>query len=382
MTLIRALALTLCLASGAQANPVDVTFGGPGKDGVRKMVRTQDGGFVMVGWQDQKGIHDTGSGLIVAVDADGSERWRKTLTTTGRNQIATILERTDGTFVAVVEEYPTDADPGQVVLAELSKNGETLAVHHVGGPGSDVADSIQRTPDGGYVLAGESAATKGGSLDAWITKLSSTFEYEWEWRQGTPGRDRFNALIMLPDGAMIAAGNLTMPAPNEKHDEKAFVIKLDAGGGLLWSSTPLENQPASIRGLTQTADGGFIFAGFSKHMETRSFDAMVGKISADGVPLWNSSLSLDGGDYFHGVTKLKDGRYVAAGATRSADTGVDALVVEFDEDGGTITPKVFPRLGAQEVRAVQVLADESLVLAGANTAADSSDQQMWFKRIP
>lgn len=374
-----AVALTMMPLTSAAA--ADTLYGGAGKDGVRKMIPTRDGGFVMVGWADQKGVHETGTGVVVSVDATGTQRWQATLETSGRNQLSSVLQRADGSYVVALEEYPSDSDLGQVVLFELSATGEVLAQHAVGGPGNDVADTVLQTADGGYVLGGESAATKDGSLEAWVAKLSPAFEMEWEWRDGTPGRDRFNDLILLADGSVIAAGNATTPREDGRTNEQAWWIKLDAGGTLVWSRKKTEGRAASVRSIAPTADGGFVFAGFSKRMEDRSFDAWIGRADADGGTLWQSSLPHEGGDYLHSVTAGGAHDFVAAGAHRpSGATEYDGLVIEFTAGGETMDVTRHGGVGSEQAREVVPTAGSGFVLAGAAKTSGSDDEQMWFYR--
>ena len=369
------------LTSAVKAEPLERIIGGPGKDGVRKMIRTQGGGFALAGWQDQEGIHGSGTGLLVNLTADGTVLWQKTLSTDGRNQVSSVVQRTDGSFVAVVEEYPATDKQGDVVLVELTNDGEEIARHRVGGPGSDVADTIRLTSDGGYVLAGESATTNGGNLDAWVAKVSSSFDVIWEWRQGTAGRDRFNDLVVLPDGTMVAAGNATTSHTDGSTQEQAWLVKFDAEGNVLWSSKPVVGRAASIRGLTTSATGGYVFAGFSKRPETRRFDSWLGKINADGGLQWQQSVDQDGGDFLHSVMPTSNSSYIAAGAVRiGADEGYDAMVITFDDAGQAIQPRHAGGAASEQARYVIPLDTKAYVLAGAITPQNTTNEQMWFYR--
>lgn len=392
-TLLPALVMSLVMTHGADSALSESTttlIGADGKDGVRKMIATSDGGYALAGWQDQQGLHETGTGLVAKVGATGTVQWQTTLDTNGRNQVAAILQRADGSYVAVVEEYPTPTEQGDVVLVELTDTGEQRDVHRVGGPGSDVADTILQTEDGGYLLAGESARTTNGDMDAWVAKLSPNFELDWDWRHSTPGRDRFNGIAILPDGSFIAAGNETMAGimvgtmagatPEARRQERALLVKFDATGDVLWSVTPEKKQPTSIRGLVATDDGGVAFAGFSKRLSDGSFDGWVGKVSAAGETVWHKTIEQDGPDFLHGVIKSLSGHYLAAGAVRTAANGYDALVIAFVEDGSSTSSVLFGSDGAEQARAILQTPKDEIILAGTHTAANSQNEDMWFFR--
>jgi hypothetical protein len=82
-----------------------------------------------------------------------------------------------------------------------------------GGTNDDIANSIQQTNDGGYIIAGYSASTNGdvtgnhGFLtDFWIVKLASTGSIEWQKSLGGSDIDFGNSIQQTSDGGYIVAG--------------------------------------------------------------------------------------------------------------------------------------------------------------------------------
>lgn len=362
-----------------EAEPLEVTFGGSGKDGVRKMVRSQNGGFLLSGWQDQKGLHDTGTGSVISVTDSGVKRWALTLETNGHNQASSILERSDGSIVAVLEEYASEEDPGQVVLFELTESGEIIASHSVGGIGSDVADSIKQTADGGYVIAGESSVSADKSMNGWVAKLSPGFELQWQWQQGTEGRDRLNDVYVLADGSIVAAGNTNKFNADNKAEADAWVVKLDKRGRELWLVRADLKGASSIRDLLPTEDGGFMFVGYSKQPGQRALDAWMGKIDSSGTFLWEQSLSMEGSDYLHSISRTAEGGYLAAGGVFGPESGTsDAIMVELSEDGSINKQHRIERNGSEAIRAIQALGEGRYIATGAITQPEKKDEQMWF----
>lgn len=228
-------------------------------------------------------------------------------------------------------------------------------------------------------MAGESAVADHKNMDAWVARLSPEFDVVWEWRQGTAGRDRFNDLAVMPDGSSVAAGNSTSPSADGSLQEQFWLVKFDDQGNVLWSSKPNIDRAASIRGMTVSADGEFIFSGFSKRPGTRAFDSWIGKAAADGSLVWEQSLAQEGAAFLHSVVALTPCLYIAAGAVRgSVKTGYDALVIEFDQDGSKIESRRHGGAPSEQARFVLPTGDRTYVLAGTNTPVGTKDEQMWF----
>ncbi|MEL7269746.1 MAG: hypothetical protein AAGL34_09240 [Bacteroidota bacterium] len=366
----------------SQSNDFDIVFGEKGYDGARCMIKTIHGNYVLAGWYDMEGVHDKGKGIVVSFDATGKLNWKKILTTNGKNQISALANGANGRILALIEEFYTDEEPGDVTLVELSETGKVLNKHKIGDAGCDVVDKISLTQDGGYILAGESSQQNDNNSDAWIAKLSSAFEIEWEWKQGTQGRDRLNDFIILANGNVLAAGNTTRSGSDGKFKEAVpWVIKLDKDGQEVWSKKYVMTESASIRGLSKTKDGGFMFVGYSRHMSGTEFNSWLGKITKEGTIVWQKSLSLKGGDYLHKTIPQSDDTFLAVGSWSESKTNAHALMVTFAEDGTQINPYSYPKAGKQEIRAV-IKDTNGIALAGASDMGDSNGRNLWFLKIP
>src|SRR5690606_36553664 len=81
-----------------------------------------------------------------------------------------------------------------------------------GGSNSDVAHSIQRTTDGGFVFFGESRSNDGdvsgnhGDDDYWLVKLNEAGNLEWQKSLGGSGRDYSESVQQTLDGGYILCG--------------------------------------------------------------------------------------------------------------------------------------------------------------------------------
>ncbi|MEO1545954.1 MAG: hypothetical protein AAFU74_04355, partial [Bacteroidota bacterium] len=103
----------------SQSNDFDIVFGEKGYDGARCIIKTIHGNYVLAGWYDMEGVHDKGKGIVVSFDATGKLNWKKILTTNGKNQISALSNGANGRILALIEEFYTDEEPGDVTLVEL-----------------------------------------------------------------------------------------------------------------------------------------------------------------------------------------------------------------------------------------------------------------------
>ena len=82
----------------------------------------------------------------------------------------------------------------------------------LGGTDWDEAYSIQQTSDGGFIMAGETRSNDGnvsgnhGAADYWVVKLNSSGDIEWQKCLGGTSEDIANSIQQTNDGGFIVVG--------------------------------------------------------------------------------------------------------------------------------------------------------------------------------
>ncbi|MEP7169045.1 MAG: T9SS type A sorting domain-containing protein [Bacteroidota bacterium] len=145
-----------------------------------------------------------------------------------------------------------------------------------GGTALDVLYSLQQTMDGGYILGGYSYSDSSGDktqpswgyADYWIVKTDSLGNKQWDKRFGGASNDWLESIKQTPDGGYILAGNSYSDSSGDKtQNSKGYsdywIIKTDSLGNKQWDKdfggTDIEDHPS----IYQTADGGYIIQGQS-----------------------------------------------------------------------------------------------------------------------
>lgn len=116
-----------------------------------------------------------------------------------------------------------------------------------GGSKNDYAYSIIQTLDGGYLIAGSTRSIDGdisfnnGNIDVWVLKISFCGNIEWERTFGGPGREEAFSVKQTADGGFILAGYYTPDTSIQnlinQNSEDCLVLKIDSVGNLEWQKT-------------------------------------------------------------------------------------------------------------------------------------------------
>ncbi|MDY6960039.1 MAG: hypothetical protein SVK08_12890, partial [Halobacteriota archaeon] len=155
-----------------------------------------------------------------------------------------------------------------------------------GGPdNNDEAYFVQETSDGGYILAGNTGSYGAGEKDAWLIKTDSKGFEEWNRTFGGNGSDTVGSVHETANGGFILAG-FTSPKGSEWSD--TWLIKTDSEGFEEWNRTYEGGEGSMAYSVQETKDGGYIVLSSSTSTELLEggilprFDAWLIKTDSEG----------------------------------------------------------------------------------------------------
>jgi gliding motility-associated-like protein len=236
-------------------------------------------------------------------------------------------------------------------VVKLDSRGKIQWQKCYGGSGlneGDGARSIQLTPDHGYVVAGVASSNDGDvtgnhdgyGQDYWIIKLDSTGNLQWQKCYGGSDNDWANSIQVTPDHGFIVAGFASSNNGDVGGNHIGYitggttfgdywVIKLDSAGNLRWQrcygGSSEEDMANSIQ---PTPDGGYVVAGYSHSNDGDvsgnhgSADYWIVKINDGGGIEWKKCYGGSGLDEAEFIQPTPDGGYIVAGSSSSNDDDV------------------------------------------------------------
>ena len=204
--------------------------------------------------------------------------------------------------------------------------------------------------------------------------------------------DRFfsdaNSIQQTSDGGYIAAGGMERFGNDDSRDY-AWVAKLDASGNTIWQKRFYGVENAEASSIQQTSDGGYIVAGRTGRYERNSwgdfsivYNAWVVKLNARGNIVWQKNFGGSREDSANSIQQTKDGGYIFAGMTSSADGDVtgnhedgDIWVVKLNASGGIVWQKYFGGTGSDYANSIQQTSDDGYIVAGTiNNPTDKASE--------
>lgn len=209
-----------------------------------------------------------------------------------------------------------------------------------GGTQTDSASCIIQTKDGGYLVGGTTSSTTRqvtgthGRHDIWLVKINPDGMVQWTKALGGSLDDFLGKLVQTSDGGYaIAATTLSkdFDVPGNHGYSDAWIVKLDGSGNIQWSKTYGSSKTDGASGILQTADSGYLFAGYSGFNSGDvtgnhgGSDVWVVKLSNSGSIQWQKSYGGSNSEQAMAVKQTTGGGYVVAANTMSVDGDVTGL---------------------------------------------------------
>lgn len=217
---------------------------------------------------------------------------------------------------------------------KLSASGAIEWSKYYGGFFTDTPYSAVQTDDNGFILVGSSDSVDTdisnniGDYDFWVVKISETGNLEWEKSFGGTEIDEARAIIKTPDGNYVIAGdtrsfNTDVSSSNGLAD--VWIVKITPNGTLLWENTIGGSSFDVARDIIITQDGGFLLSGSSRSSDgdiTRNNgqnDALVVKVNSQGQLEWHKTIGGNNIDFAYGVAELSNKTIIVVGESSSSD---------------------------------------------------------------
>lgn len=142
------------------------TLGGPYEDGLRKVLRTTDGGHIAVGWYESKQF--VSGYYVVKFSKAGEVEWEKVIETPMPHTARAVAEMSDG-YLIVGHGIPLNSSIDDVYLIKINLKGEVLWIKSHGGEKLDTAHSVQALSDG-FMIVGDTMSMGAGEMDVYMLR--------------------------------------------------------------------------------------------------------------------------------------------------------------------------------------------------------------------
>lgn len=341
-----------------------------GDEVARSIQQTSDGGYIVAG---STAAADTYC-YIVKLDRIGNIVWDRTFPASGDGEANSVQQTSDGGYIMGGYAMADDGSSDFYVV-KLDSNGNLEWAYTYGTGNNEVANSIQQTTDGGYVVAGYTEGDFDEGSDIYVVRLYDSGDVMWDETYDSGGNEDAHSIQQAADGGFIIAGS--SDSEGELH---GFLLKIDQGSFKERSiSFPGMGGYTQILSIQKTDDGGYIAAGYSSGIDNNNFDSYVVKLDEYGNELWHKTFGRPQGDEeAASVQQIQEGGYIIAGYTISVGSGGrDYYIIKLDADGKkVIWEQIFGSGEDEEAKSIYQTTDGGYIVAGTRTVGGNGDMYL------
>lgn len=301
-----------------------------------------------------------GDAFMCRMDSSGNVIWLQTWGDTLYDIAYSYAPTSDGGFIVcglTQEAAPADFD---AFLIRTDASGDTLWTRQYGGPGIDHAVSVIQTADGGFAFSGKCMSFGAGSSDIYLVRTDAAGDTLWTRVIGGTGWDEGMCLREMPNGDLAICGGTNSYGEG---DYDHLLLRTDASGVVLWMHTYGGPKIEAAYGMSLTADGGFVFTGYTETfgeghapanqpgehvLGTDSANVMTIRTNGNGDTTWCMSYGGPKKEESFMVLPYSDGGFVIAGYSSSFGNDSDnVMIIRTDSLGrsGCFEEPIQPQVG-------------------------------------
>ncbi len=295
------------------------SYGFSGSDQLFSVIQTQDGGYFTGGFLD-----------VSASGGAGNDGFTDTNTSQDPNSRA------------------VQHGVGEFWGHKLDANGNLIWRRYFGGTNNDRVYQVIEAQDGGILMVGASesndfdVSNSRGSYDFWAVRLDDAGNLLWEQSYGGSEIDIAYAATATPDGGYLLAGDTRsadQDITNLIGSADVWLVKIDDQGNVQWQKTVGGTNFESARSIIPH-NGGYAFTGASRSADgdvtqnNGQNDIWVATIDDTGNLSAQINLGGNNQDFGYGITSSGDALIITGdtqstnGAITASKGGVDALIIK------------------------------------------------------
>ena len=243
--------------------------------------------------------------------------YSKTYGSSQANELGrSIMQVNDSSFI-ILGEYEDD-----ILLMKSDRYGELEWQKSFGGSQLDVANHIEQTSDGGFIISATTESYGQGGKDIWLFKTDASGLIQWNTYLGTPYNDHAGQVLETTEGGFMLIGG---KGNSDEENSDVWIIKTNSQGDSLWTRSYGGSQSDQGYDILVDEQGGFILLGSTESQGNGGKDIWLFKIDENGNEEWSHTYGNGSDDVGQSIVQTYDGGYMIRYTIKSYGLGNTAI---------------------------------------------------------
>ncbi len=223
--------------------------------------------------------------MVFMNSVSGQEIYRTIHDNRFMDKVNAIIQTTDGNYLLAGQTVSAGEAIMKGLILKVDENGQIIWKKELGINSSrwlEIFD-VEESSDHTYVLTGREQANNSSSFDLFLCRISQDGDLLWEKLHGDTSGETGYKLLSLKDNSIIVAGNSSSTGNG---GDKMLVVRFDGNGGLVWSKTIGDAQPAEAYHLIALKDHAILLVGTCGNCKKMTKNLSLVKMDGNGNTIW------------------------------------------------------------------------------------------------
>jgi hypothetical protein len=351
-------------------------YGGSYNDVGNGLIQDSDNGYLIVG-TTTKVTRETDV-ILIKTDVYGNQLWSKTFGDTLNDRGLFVQKTVDGGYIiAGTTVHSTKKE--NVLLIKTDYLGNLIWQKSFGNTSSEEGYCVKQTTDGGYIILGSSDEQNLGNGNAQgvddilVIRTNQVGDSIWSKRYGGAFAETGVDIIEKDDKGFIILGTTFSFSEPGQAGSNIIIIETNEFGLLTDKFTVGGEGNEQAASIVKTNDG-YLFAGTSVNTSNNNTNIFCVKTSYNiHDVIWEKNYGGDKTEYCEKIIKASNGNFVVIGATESYGEGKsDYYIIELDKDGNNLRDAAYGGAGDEKGNAIIESSLGGYVFVGSTLTEENS----------
>ena len=329
-----------------------------------------------------------GNAGLILTDFEGNvtSQVELPLIDTVQDQGRNIIALDDSTFITLsFEQVLTEDTAGDMILRKLDRNAVVEWKETYGLPNRlDIPQMVRLTSDGGFIIVGQVAvySQSDEEADCWLVKTDADGVVEWEQTYGGSNYDNGADVVQTADGGYLFLG-WTRSFGQGLRD--FYLIKTDSDGNEEWFETYGGTGEDVGSNILRLLNGNFLLIGGGTNGAVTTARGLLYEVTPSGQEVWHQEYTSgpSEGDHLFKSLQLNDGSIVSCGLADNANTGGNAgWLIKTDANGELTWQRIYDKSPYTDLfYSVLATQDGGFLLSGQAWNDQTSSQDAWLLKV-
>lgn len=275
-------------------------------------------------------------------------------------------------------------------LLKVNNSGDTLWTRRYSlgtgtktNPDFEIANDIIISSDSGFVLVGLTSNTPGNNWQIYLVKVNSNGTLKWQKTFGGSSTDMAYSIIETADKGFLLAG-YTLSYGAGGRD--GYLIKTDSLGNFQWQKTYGGSMTDGTTGICKSLEGGYLLSGWTRTNSgfVNQASPWLIKIDINGNQQWSKTYgcNIGFGEIDH-LVQLQDSSYICVGVIKdSLNFPTSGLIMKVKVNGDSLWAREYKRSIGQDdyFNGFCATNDGGFIMAGqvSQNGTPSNTQDAWL----